>query len=684
MIGEKILSLLSRRKNGMSLQKIAQELNLNRKEKILLGRKLNELENQGAVLRIKRKYYIRPRTNFTRGVFSTASKGNGFVKPSSGDADIFIPFRFRNKAVTGDVVEVVFKPSRKKRGYEGRIIKVLEKRRAALIGVIQKQGRNAFFVPLDSPQERAALSVPEGSASLADGNLALVDRDSYKVLKVLGDPDESGVDIQATIEKYDLPSRFSQEVLGEAESIPSLPGPGELKEREDFRLWTSMTIDGEDARDFDDAVSIKKLKSGNFLLGVHIADVSHYVTEGAALDREAFTRGTSVYFPDMVLPMLPEKLSEQVCSLRPREEKLSISVILEIDPDGTMVNKRFCPSIIQTCERMTYDSVFKILSQDHDEINKYSDISKDLFLMKDLAALLREKRRRAGSLDFDLSEPGLIYKDAILERIIPLERNEAHQIIEEFMVAANEAVAVFLAEKGLELIYRIHPPPAHEDLSRLREVLALYGLALPGGRKIRSEDLQKVIDTLEGRPEKKLLILEVLRSLRLAVYSTENQGHFGLAKKHYTHFTSPIRRYPDLIVHRILKNALRGEKTKTLSLSTAASRSTEKERRADEAERDLLEWRIFRFLKKRLGDEVTGMVVGIHRKGLFVELDDYFVEGFVPIEDLSGYYRFKKKDLCLQERSTGKVIQCGHRGNYIIAAVDPLVRRILLVPSSYR
>lgn len=684
MIVEKIVSLLSRRKTGMSLQKIAHELNLNRKEKIILGRKLNELENKGAVFRIKRKYYIKPKTNFTRGVFSTTSRGNGFVKPSSGEEDIFIPFRFRNKAFTGDMVEVVFKPSRKKGGYEGRIIKVLEKRRPMLIGVIQKQGRTPFFVPLDSPQERTALSIPEGSVSLTDGDLALIERDSYRVLKVLGDPDEPGVDVQAIIEKYDLPFRFSQEVLREAEMIPSGPGSEELKEREDFLQWTTMTIDGEDARDFDDAVSIKKLKSGNFLLGVHIADVSHYVTEGEALDKEAFIRGTSVYFPDMVLPMLPEKLSEHVCSLRPREVKLTVSVILEIGPDGNIVNKRFCPSIIQTRERMTYNSVFKILSQDHEEINKYSDISEDLFLMKDLAALLREKRRRAGSLDFDLSEPDLIYKDALLERIIPLERNEAHQIIEEFMVAANEAVAVFLAEKGLELIYRIHPPPALEDLSRLREVLALYGLALPGGRKVCSADLQKVIDKLEGRPEKKLLMLVVLRSLRLAVYSTENQGHFGLAKKHYTHFTSPIRRYPDLIVHRILKNALEGEKTKTPSLSTAATHSTEKERRADEAERDLLEWRIFRFLKKKLGDEVTGMVVGIHRKGFFVELDDYFVEGFVPVEDLSGYYQFRKKDLCLQERSTGKVIQCGHRGNYIIAAVDPLVRRILLVPSSHR
>jgi len=679
---EKILSLLVRRRTGMSLQKIAQELNLNRKEKMILGRKLTELENQGAVFRIKRKYYIKPRTNFSRGVFTATSRGNGFVKPSSGDVDIFIPVRFKNKAVTGDIVEVVFKPVGRRGKPEGRIIKVLERGRSSLIGIIQKLDRILFFIPLDSPQERSALSVDKESSSLKDGVLALVERDSSRILKVLGDPDDPGVDVQAIIEKYNLPSRFSQEVLKEAEKIPPGPVSEDLQGREDFRQWTSMTIDGEDARDFDDAVSIKKLRSGNFLLGVHIADVSHYVPEGSSLDKEAFLRGASVYFPDVVLPMLPEKLSDYVCSLRPREEKLTVSVILEIDSDGNMVNKRFCSSYIKTRERMTYDSVYKIFNQDRNEINKYSDITADLFLMRDLAALLRARRRRAGSLDFDLSEPGLIYKDTRLEQIVPLERNEAHQVIEEFMVAANEAVAVFLTEKGLDLIYRVHPRPAPEDLSRLREVLALFGFTLPGGRKVYSEDLQKIIDKLEGKPEKKLLILEVLRSLRLAIYSPENQGHFGLAKKHYTHFTSPIRRYPDLIVHRILKSALDGEKTKTPALSAVASHSTEKERRADEAERDLMEWRIFRFLKKKLGDEVTGITVGMNRKGFFVELDDYFVEGFVPIEDLRGHYRFKKKDLCLQERSTGAVIQYGHRESYILAAVDPLIRRIILVPAS--
>ena len=679
---EKILSLLVRRRTGLSLQKIAQELNLNRKEKMILGRKLNELENQGAIFRISKKYYIKPRTNFTRGVFSTTSRGNGFVKPSSGDADIFIPLRFKNKAVTGDMVEVVYKPVGHRGKPEGRIIKILERGRSSLIGIIQKQDRIIFFIPLDSPQERSVLSVDEESTSLKNGVLALIERDSSRILKVLGDPDEPGVDVQAIIEKYDLPSRFSQEALREAETIPRKPVSKDMQGREDFRKWTSMTIDGEDARDFDDAVSIKKLRSGNFLLGVHIADVSHYVPEGRPLDKEAFLRGTSVYFPDVVLPMLPEKLSDYICSLRPREEKLTVSVILEIDSDGNIVNKRFCTSYIKTRERMTYDSVYKIFNQDRNKINKYSDITADLFLMRDLAALLRARRRRAGSLDFDLSEPGLIYKDTQLEQIVPLERNEAHQVIEEFMVAANEAVAIFLAEKGLDLIYRVHPSPAPEDMSRLREVLALFGLSLPGGRKVRSEDLQKIIDKLEGRPEKKLMMLEVLRSLRLAVYSTENQGHFGLAKKLYTHFTSPIRRYPDLVVHRILKNALDEEKTKTPALSAAASHSTEKERRADEAERDLMEWRIFRFLKKKLGDEVTGITVGINRKGLFIELDDYFVEGFVPIEDLRGHYRFKKKDLCLQERSTGAVIQYGHRGSYILAAVDPLIRRIVLVPAS--
>ncbi|MBN2245833.1 MAG: ribonuclease R, partial [Candidatus Aminicenantes bacterium] len=639
-------------------------------------------EDQGAVYRLKRKYYIKPRTNFTRGIFSAALRGYGFVKPFSGEDDIFIPLRFKHKAITGDVVEVIFKPAGKRGKPEGRIVKVLKKERSNLIGVIQMQDRTPFFVPLDSPEEKTALLSSEEKRSLTEGSIVIVERDSYKVLKILGEQDDPGVDIKAIIEKYYLPCEFSEEILKETEQIPAKCGPEDRRGRKNFRTWTSMTIDGEDARDFDDAVSIKKLGSGNFLLGVHIADVSHYVLEGTYLDKEAFERGTSIYFPDLVLPMLPEKLSDYVCSLRPNEEKLTISVVMEIDPSGNVVNKKLYPSCIRTCERMTYDSVFKIIKRDQKELNKYSHIAADVFLMNDLSTILRNKRRKTGSLDFDLAEPGLIYKDALLDEIVPLERNEAHQIIEEFMVAANEAVATYIADKGYELIYRVHPPPAPEDLNRLRELLAFFGLALPGGRKVRSQDLQKIIDRLEGRPEKKLLLVEILRSLRLAVYSPENQGHFGLAKKCYTHFTSPIRRYPDLVIHRILKQFLYEGKYKTFNLSETADHSTDRERRADKAERDLLEWRIFRFLKKKLGDEVTGIVVGIHRRGIVVELDNYLVEGFVSMEDLTGQYRFKKRDLNLKDKRTGAVIQYGEWGKYILAAVDPFLRRIVLVPSS--
>ncbi len=682
MLEKKILSLLSRRKTGLSLQKIARELNLNRKEKIILERKINELENQGAVFRLKRKYYVQPRTNITQGIFTAALRGYGFVKPFSGEDDIFIPLRFKLKAITGDVVEVIFKPSGKRGKLEGRIIKILKKERSNLIGIIQIQGYTPFFVPLDSPEERTSLFSSEEAKSLTEGSIVLVERDSYKVLKILGNQDEPGVDVKAIIEKYHLPWEFLEETLKETEGISAKCDSEDRRGRKDFRSWTSMTIDGEDARDFDDAVSIKKLDSGNFLLGVHIADVSHYVPEESFLDKEAFERGTSIYFPDLVLPMLPEKLSDYICSLRPREEKLTISVVMEIDLSGNIVNKKLYPSCIRTCERMTYNAVFKIIKQDQEEISKYSHIAADVFLMNDLSTILREKRRKAGSLDFDLVEPDLIYKDALLAEIVPLERNEAHQIIEEFMVAANEAVATYLFERGYELIYRVHPPPDPEDLNRLRELLAFFGLALPGGRKVRSQDLQKIIDRLEGRPEKKLLLVEILRSLRLAVYSPENKGHFGLAKKCYTHFTSPIRRYPDLVVHRILKQVLCGGKNKTFHLAEIAVHSTDRERRADKAERDLLEWRIFRFLKKKLGDEVTGIVVGIHRKGIVVELDNYFVEGFVSVEDLKGYYRFKKSDLTMKDKRTGSVIQYGQWGTYILAAVDPILRRILLVPSS--
>jgi ribonuclease R len=439
-----------------------------------------------------------------------------------------------------------------------------------------------------------------------------------------------------------------------------------------------VTIDGENAQDFDDAVSIMRLPSGNYLLGVHIADVSHYVKPGTTLDGEAYARGTSVYFPDLTLPMLPERLSNDLCSLRPREEKLTFSVLLEIDARGNVAGVEFTPSLVQTAERLTYTSVYNIFEGDTEERKKYAPLVKDLLLMRELASILRKKRVAEGSLDFDILEPELIYQEGVLQRVESFEQNEAHKLIEEFMVAANVAVASFLSRKNIPSLYRIHPRPGKADLEKLREILLHFGLSLPLPDRIESKDLQGVLERARGKPAEKFITFEVLRSLRLAAYSVENEGHYGLAKKDYAHFTSPIRRYPDLLVHRALRKALSGKKGDAIT-EAVALHCSEQERRADQAEKELVEWRIFRFLKGKLGEEFSGTIVDFSKAGPVVELDDYFVQGLIPYSELGNDYYYQKTKSALIGRRRGKRYELGDRVIVILVSVDPFWRRMGLL-----
>ncbi|TET68747.1 MAG: ribonuclease R [Candidatus Aminicenantes bacterium] len=674
-----IFSLLRKRREGLSFARIAGELGLSPKEKVLLKKKLKKMESQGAILRLKSRYFIAPRSNITRGRFIASLRGYGFVSPDEDSLeDIFIPARYSGGAQRGDVVEVLYREKGKKGKPEGKVVRILKKEKKSLIGLYREKGGQAFFLPLDSPFSVEIPITQSPSLSPQPGMIVEVERDNLSLKQILGLPDDQGVDTKVVFKRYNLASSFSKEALKEAEEVSAEVALKERNDRVDYRSWLTVTIDGENAQDFDDAVSIKKLKNGHFLLGVHIADVSHYVRPGSCLDKEAYLRGTSIYFPDLTLPMLPEKLSNNVCSLRPREERLTLSVLLEISAEGKVLKTEFHPSLIRTRERMTYDSVYKILEEDERERNRYSYIVPDLFRMRDLARLLRKERLGKGSLDFDLAEPELVYKEGTLHSVVPFETNEAHQIIEEFMVAANEAAAVFLFGKDIPLIFRIHPPPALEDLERLREMLSHFHIYLPHPKKIKSINLQSAIKQAEGKSEEKFITLQVLKSLRLAVYSDENEGHYGLAKREYTHFTSPIRRYPDLAVHRILKSALRQEKVKASSLSAISLYCSDQERKAGEAERDIIEWRIFRFLKGKLGDEFEGVIVDVSRAGLVVELNDYFVDGIIPFSDLGRDYYFRKSERTLIGRKTGRIYELGDRLKVILASVDPILRRMTL------
>jgi ribonuclease R len=685
MIESEIISLLRKRREGLNFQRIVKELYILPEEKQLLRKTLKRLESLGVILRLKRQYFVPARSNILEGRFIASPRGYGFVSPERGSSeDIFIPARYAGGALNGDVVEVLYREKGKKGKPEGRVIRIVKKETEKMLGLYKERGGQAFFLPFDSPSPEEIPLTLEKNLSPQPGMIVEVDRDSRRLTDVLGMPDDPGVDTLVVIRRYNLASSFSEEVLAEAEECSAEIGPQDKKERKDYRNWKIVTIDGASAQDFDDAVSIRKIRNGHFLLGVHIADVSRYVKPDTALDAGAYERGTSVYFPDLTLPMLPERLSNDICSLRPQQERFTFSVLIEINQEGEVLKTEFHPSLIRTAARMTYDSVYRIFEGDEEETEKFSDLVPDLMLMRDLARLLRARRVKEGSLDFDLVEPELVYKEGSLDSIVPFEHNEAHQVIEEFMLAANEAVASFLGTKRVSLIYRIHPAPALKDLEKLREILAHFGLALPRPGKISSRDLQQVLNEVEGEHEEKFINRRILRSLKLAVYSEENRGHYGLAKKEYTHFTSPIRRYPDLIVHRILKKVLRQERAEIPSLSSIALHCSQEERKAEEAERELVEWRIFRFLKGKLGDEFEGMIVDISKAGLIVELRDYFVDGLVSYSDLGGDYYFRRSEKTLVGRRTGRKYELGDGLNVVLASVDPILRRMSLVPSPGR
>ena len=666
----------------MSYVKLAAKLYLSPKEKKSLIKDLQKLQDQGVILLLKKRYFFRQRSNIIRGTFVTSQRGFGFIRPDEeGLDDIYIHARQIGGALLGDVVEVSVKEFGRKGKPEGRVIRILEKKRTSVHGIYRERLGQPFFQNLDSPLIEDFPLKGTAGFSLLEGTIVVVERDSNILKEVLGFPDDPGVDTQVVMRNHNLKDSFPDLAAKEVEGISTEIPESEIRDRVDYRSWRTVTIDGEKAQDFDDAVSVRKLPRGQMLLGVHIADVSFYVHPGSALDEEAFDRGTSVYFPDLTLPMFPEKIANEICSLRPREDKLTMSVLLTVDADGQVVSSEFCPSVIHTEERLTYDSVFKIFSGDKEERKKYAALVPDLLLLLELAERIRKKRVQEGSLDFDLLEPELVYKEGILQSVSFFPRNKAHQVIEEIMILANEAVARFLAEKEVESIFRVHPPPSKDALTKLREILGFFQIFLPQDKRIRPKDLQRVLEQTAGRVGGKFLCIQVLKSLNRAVYSTENEGHYGLAKTIYTHFTSPIRRYPDLLVHRLLKSALKKKSLRLPALDSAARHCSELERNAEEAEKDLVAWRIFRFLKGKLGDELGGIVIRISRAGLFVELEDYFVSGLVPFDDLGGGFVFRKKENQLVNRRTGKTFKLGDSVSVVLAAVDPVLRRLTLALS---
>lgn len=680
MPATRILNLLKTRKEGLDIDQILHELGLKRRDRAKIIEEMGKLKARGDVRLFRGRFRLAEKTGIVRGRFVTARPGFGFVTPEGGGEDIFIPARHARGALPGDTVTVVVNEQGKFGKPEGRIERILEKKQAALLGVYVERFGAPHLQPFDSPSvddiplKRSPRLRPE------PGMIVEADRQTLALTRVFGHPDDPGVDARVVVERYGLRAEFPEDVRTEAAAFPEVDPAADLEGRRDFRDWPAVTIDGETAQDFDDAVSLRALDDG-WLLGVHIADVSHYVRPGSALDREALERGTSVYFPDLTLPMLPERLSNGLCSLRPREPKLTMSALLEIGRDGRVRKAEFAPSVIRTVHRMTYTSVFKIFEGDAAERRRYADVVPGLLLMREAAAALRERRLAEGSLDFDLVEPELISENGKLLAVAAAERNEAHRLIEEFMVAANVAVASAFTAKKRPAIYRVHPAPDIGDLEKLGDMLRHFGVALPDPAKVRSKDLQRVFEKAKGLPGEKFIGRQVLRAMKLAVYSSKNVGHYGLAKSDYTHFTSPIRRYPDLVVHRLLKDLLRRRAPKELELEAIAAASSERERNAAEAEQSLIEWRILRFLKDRLGDEFDGIVVDVIKAGLLVELDDYFVSGLLPFSALRGEYQARPAGRRLRPKRRRKTFDLGDAVRVTLVSCDLALRRMSFVPA---
>ena len=711
--------------------------------------------------------------NLIEGRFVAHRDGYGFVVPatpiSGMDGDLFIGRDNTGDAMHGDRVLARIERRRADARAEGRIVRVVTRAHATVVGLFRYGSSHGNSVlPYDTrlphqitipPGEELTSALREklGVAQVhsrtsrherlpeLDGAVVNVEVTRFpkagvpasgRVVEILGRPGDIGVDVEIIIRKHHIPEEFSGEILAEARAIPQQVREAERPGRRDFREFPIVTIDGETARDFDDAVHVRRLPGSHFELQVHIADVAQYVRRGSPLDREARLRGTSVYFPNRAVPMLPEELSNGICSLNPQVERLVMSVVLELDATASVVDAKFTPGVIRSAERMTYTNVNKVLENDPEMTRRYASLVDEFQLMRELALLLNARRVRRGSIDFDLPERVIEFDEmGRMVRIARSERIIANRIIEEFMLAANEAVAHYLESRGIASLHRVHEKPdpkkvlefeqlAHafgytlgvEDLAERRLAVKHGRLQTPARRgrarpmtvslpspeeiDIRPQHYQRLTEKIAGKPEERILSYLMLRSLKQARYSADLLGHFALAADEYTHFTSPIRRYPDLIVHRALKWAIENPDPaaphsrrasrepapatlgpyRRVELEEIAEESSEAERRADMAERDLMDWKTAQFMEQHLGEEYDALIISVQKFGFFVELLEIFVEGLVPMdrleEDLGERLLYRERDQAIVAARGRRIFRLGDRVRVRADRVDPMRLRV--------
>ncbi len=814
-------------------KQLVRELGLHGEERRELNERLRKLIASGKLVAVDSDRYAIPQAasgqNLIVGRLSMHRDGFGFVIPDLSSAsanlksrisgDIFIPPPVVGSAMHGDRVLLEVTNIRDDGRAEGRILRPVDRAHPTVVGIFHYGSRHNYVTPLDQKISQEIViphgseypessSVPSVVSSVSqqqrtqrnskhrvlgeeatrrgdwsDLKNVVVDVEVTdwptatqnargRVVEILGYEDDFGVDVEIIIRKYHLPHRFPAGVLRQAEETEPIISSAEIRKRRDFRELAIVTIDGETARDFDDAVFVRRLENANFELQVHIADVAHFVQPDSVMDQEARLRGTSVYFPDRAVPMLPLELSTDICSLRPQVDRLVLSCVMQIDNRGEIVGYKLCHGVIHSAERMTYTAVNAVLEGDQSARTRYSALIESFELMRELAMILNRKRERRGSIDFDLPEPVIEFDEfGLMKSIARSERNIAHRIIEEFMLSANECVAGYLEGKGIPSLYRIHEKPDAKRVYDFEVIAATFGYslgvgALPiqrvqfksdrrasrgTGKRPRELEIpkevhitprmyQKLTEKIAGKPEERILSYLMLRSLKQARYSEENPGHFALAATTYTHFTSPIRRYPDLIVHRILKQVLldspehwdgevpvgvwRGRPARGLSnpdsslpsedsrpgrprhtsaeapspwskrrdresipltdgpipleeLHSIAEESSQSERRADDAERELMEWKKAKFMQDRVGEDFDGLITSVTKFGLFVELTDLFVEGLVPLNTLvDDHYTYHENTREIIGQRSRKTYRLGQLVRVLVDRIDPVEKKI--------
>lgn len=677
----------------MKIKEIAMILQVPREQREELKQVMDALVEEGKITVSKRGKYTKGEARRLTGVFQAHPRGFGFIVREGEEEDIFIPEENVSGAFQGDEVEFII-TRRADGGHrtEGKVTKVLSHNTTVVVGLYEKCKSYGFVRP-DNQRILTDIYIPEGKEKGAvSGHKVVVELTSYGgehqkpegfVKEILGHINDPGTDIISIVKGFDLPTEFPERVLNQAERVGKEVSEADMAGRMDLRDLTMVTIDGEDAKDLDDAVSLVR-EGENYKLGVHIADVANYVQERSALDREALNRGTSVYLVDRVIPMLPHRLSNGICSLNAGEDRLALSCLMTVNPKGEVVDHLLAETVVRVDARMSYASVARILEKnDEDESRRYKNLVPMFEQMRDLSAILRKRRQKRGSIDFDFPETKIILDEQGHPIAIkPYERNVATKIIEDFMLLANEIVAEEYFWREIPFLYRTHEVPDEEKMKKLGTFINNFGYHIHMGNEIRPKEVQKLLGKVEGTPEEALISRLALRSMKQAKYSPENAGHFGLAAQYYTHFTSPIRRYPDLQIHRIIKENLRGrlniERMEHYEkiLPEVAMQAGLTERRAEEAERETIKLKKAEYMRDRIGEEFEGVISGITKWGAYVELPNT-IEGLVHVTNMrDDHYEYWEEQYELIGAHTRNVYKLGQTVRVRVLGADRFQRTI--------